>query len=247
MSHAPTPPVAGAPAGAPSPELPAQVVKFTFFQVEPAWRRRPATDKARDTEAFAATLEKFRDSLILNSYSCVGSRGDADLVLWSVGAQLEDIQALHAALNKTELAGFLRVTHSFLSLTRRSQYIRGHEHPGGHGAEKRIVPGEGRYLVVYPFWKTAAWYQLSYEERREMMGEHFRIGHKYPGVKIHTTYAFGVDDPEFVLAFEFNDLEEFLRMVEELRGAKQRPYTLRDTPILTAVKKPLREALGMLG
>lgn len=235
------------PGSAPGPEIPAQVVKFTFFQVAPEWRRLGGEVKARQREEFEAVVQKFGDSLLIPTYSTVGTRGDADLLLWSIGSKLEDIQALHAALNNTALGGYLRTPVSFLSLTRRSQYIRGHEHAGGHGAEKRIVPGQGKYLIVYPFWKTHEWYQLPFEKRTELMAEHFKIGHKYPSIKIHTTYSFGLDDPEFTLAFETDDLEPFMKMVEELRGAKQRPYTLRDTPILTAVRTPLADALRMLG
>jgi len=236
-----------APGATPAPEPPAQVVKFTFFQVDPAWRRLASAVRDEQRKEFEAVVDKHRDALMIHSYSTVGTRADSDLLLWSIGERIEDIQALHAALNRTALGGHLRTNLSFLSLTRRSMYIRGHEHAGGHGSEKRIVPGEGKYIVVYPFWKTHDWYQLPFEKRRELMGEHFRIGHKYPGIKIHTTYSFGLDDPEFVLAFECDDLEQFLRMVEELRGAKQRPYTMRDTPIITAVRSPLRDALGMLG
>lgn len=225
----------------------AQVAKFTFLQASLEWRRLPEAEKEAAREAFAGTVAKFRDTVQVHTYSTVGTRGDCDLLLWCIAGELEDVQALHAALNRSQLGAHLRIAHSFLSLARRSQYIKGHEHEGGHGGAKRIEPGDGRYLVVYPFWKTHAWYQLPFEERREMMAEHFRIGHKYPGVKIHTTYSFGLDDPEFVLAFECDDLEEFLAMVEELRGAKARPYTLRDTPILTAVRASLGDALRMLG
>ena len=35
-----------------------------------------------------------------------------------------------------------------------------------------------------------------------MMDEHITIGHKYPSVKLNTTYSFGLDDQEFVVAFE---------------------------------------------
>jgi chlorite dismutase len=80
------------------------------------------------------------------------------------------------------------------------------------------------------------------------MGEHFRIGHKYPNVKIHTTYSYGLDDQEFILAFETDDPENFLNLVEELRFAESRKYTLRDTPTFTCVAVPdfgaLLESLG---
>lgn len=223
------------------------MVKFTFYQVDPAWRRLAPAVREEQRREFEVVVDKHRDALIVNSYSTVGTRADSDLLLWTIGERLEDIQAFHAALNHAALGAYLRPTLSFLSLTRRSQYIRGHEHVGGHGGEKRVVPGEGAYLIVYPFWKTHAWYQLSFDERRELMAEHFRIGHKYPGIKIHTTYSFGLDDQEFTLAFECDDLQEFVKMVEELRGAKQRPYTLRDTPIVTCVRQPLGQALRMLG
>ncbi len=81
-----------------------------------------------------------------------------------------------------------------------------------------------------------------------MMGEHFRIGHKYPNVKIHTTYSYGLDDQEFVLAFEADEPEDMLNLVEELRFAEQRKYTLRDTPIFTCVAaKDFRALLDTLG
>lgn len=224
-----------------------QVVKFSGFQAEPAWRRLPGEAKARGREEFAAIVGKFADTVVVRPYSTVGTRGDCDLLLWCLGDRVEDVQDLHGALNATVLGAHLRATHSFLSLTRRSAYLKGHEHPGGHGQELRLAPGGSPYLIVYPFWKTHAWYQLPFEERRTMMGEHFRIGHKYPSVRVHTTYSFGLDDPEFVLGFECDDLAEFMAMVEELRGAKQRPYTLRDTPILTAVRRSLPEALALLG
>ena len=232
---------------APSAEPAPQVVKFTFFQAEPTWRRLEPTAKAEAREEFAAVVAKAADAVLVRPYSTVGTRGDADLLLWCLADRLEDVQDLHGALNSTTLGAHLRTSHSFLSLTRRSRYLKGHEHAGGHGQEVRLAPGDSPYLIVYPFWKTHAWYQLSFEERRAMMGEHFRIGHQYPRIRVHTTYSFGLDDPEFVLAFECDDLAEFLAMVEELRGAKQRPYTLRDTPILTGVRRPLPETLRMLG
>ena len=80
-----------------------------------------------------------------------------------------------------------------------------------------------------------------------MMEEHFRIGHRYPTVKISTSYSFGLDDQEFVLGFETNDPSEFLDLVMELRESAARPYTLRDTPIFTCIHKPLKECLDGLG
>lgn len=112
---------------------------------------------------------------------------------------------------------------------------------GGETASLRIVGR--RYLFMYPFWKTHEWYQLSQEARQEMMTEHFRIGHRFPQVKISTAYSFGLDDPEFILGFETDDPGGFLDLVMALRESRARPYTLRDTPIFSCINRPLRECL----
>jgi chlorite dismutase len=102
------------------------------------------------------------------------------------------------------------------------------------------------YLFVYPFIKTHAWYQLSLEERQRMMTEHFAVGHKYPEVKIHTSYSYGLDDQEFVLGFETDNPARFLQLVMDLRSAEQRPYTERDVPIFTCLLGPTSKVLDSL-
>ena len=90
----------------------------------------------------------------------------------------------------------------------RYQIDRPDESEGeGRGA---IRPGGQKYIFIYPFWKTRAWYLLSMSERKRLMDEHIRIGLLYPRVKLNTTYSFGIDDQEFVVAFETNFPEDFL-------------------------------------
>ena len=220
-------------------------VKYTFYRVQPEWRRLPAADRDDGKEEFAAVAAEFADRVALNTYSLVGTRGDADFMLWGVSAELEPINELAAQLNQTRLGGYLETPHSYLAMTRRSPYIDDHKHEGQEGtggaASMRIVGR--RYLFMYPFWKTNEWYQLSKEARQEMMNEHFVIGHKYPQVKISTAYSFGLDDPEFVLGFETDEPGTFLDLVMELRESKARPYTLKDTPIFSCINRPLRECL----
>jgi chlorite dismutase len=60
-------------------------------------------------------------------------------------------------------------------------------------------------------------------------------------------YSFGLDDQEFIVAYETDDLPAFVELVYALRMTQGRRYTLRDTPILTGVHRPLREILGLLG
>ena len=118
---------------------------------------------------------------------------------------------------------------------------------GQEGTRRHIVPVGARYLFVYPFVKTREWYALPMDRRQEMMSEHIRIGHKYPRVRLNTTYSFGLDDQEFVLAFESDYPRDFLDLVMELRESEASRYTLRDTPIFTCIKAPGGALLASLG
>ena len=220
-------------------------VKHSFFKVSPQWRRLSPGERDYSKSQFAEVVAEFSDRITMGSYSLVGTRGDVDFLLWEISPTLEAINELQAQLNRTELGSYLEMPHSYLSMTRRSQYVDSHQHDGQEAATMRII---GRkYLFVYPFLKTHEWYQLSKEERQRLMSEHFVIGHRYPDVKISTAYSFGLDDQEFVLGFESDDPANFLDLVEDLRGSEARPYTLRDTPIFTCVNKPLRACLDDLG
>ena len=128
-------------------------------------------------------------------------------------------------------------------MTRHSIYVDKHVHPGQEGKRGQMVPGESKYLFIYPFVKTRDWYRLPKEKRQELMDEHIRVGHKYPSVKLNTTYSFGLDDQEFVLAFETDQPADFLDLVMELRETEASRYTLRDTPVFTCLKKPLEMIL----
>jgi len=80
-----------------------------------------------------------------------------------------------------------------------------------------------------------------------MMDEHVRIGRKYPSIKLNTTYSYGLDDQEFVVAFEGDSPAEFLDLVMELRESEASAYTLRDTPTFTCVQMSLWDLLDTLG
>jgi len=223
-------------------------VKYSFFKVDPEWRRLPGKERQDNKAQFAEVLGEFSDRVSMSSYSMVGTRGDADFLLWKVSEELEAINELMARVNHTELARYLTMPHSYLAMTRRSPYIDDHKHEGQEGTGSATIRIIGRkYLFIYPFIKTHEWYQLPKEERQELMNEHFVIGHKYPDVKISTAYSFGLDDQEFVLGFETDDPSHFLDLVMDLRESKARPYTLVDTPIFSCIAKPVEACLDDLG
>ena len=102
-----------------------------------------------------------------------------------------------------------------------------------------------KYLVMYPFAKTAEWYLMSRESRQGMMNEHIRIGKQYEDIKQLLLYSFGLQDQEFVVVYETENLPRFSDLVNELRDTEARRYTLQDTPVYTAIYHPAEETLAL--
>lgn len=221
-----------------------RLMRYAFYQVDPAWRRLPDEERARHKKELADVVTN-ATAVDVHTYSTVGMRADSELALWEIADGPEAIQDFQAAMNGTALGKYLSPTYSYLALTRKSQYLKGHKHEGQE-FNMPAGPKGSPYLFVYPMDKQRRWYRVPFEERRKVMGEHFKIGHKYPEVAIHTGYSFGLDDQEFVVAFEGSSLGEFLDLVEELRGSESSAYTARDVPIFTCVKMPINKALDQL-
>jgi len=213
-------------------------VKYTFFKVDPAWRRLPEHERARHKREFLAACEDFGAGHLLQSFSLVGTRADTDLMLVAEAENLDRVHEFHVILSQAGLAQWATQPYSFLGLRKGSEY----------SDEQRFVPRPftGRYLFVYPFVKTRAWYALPADERWRVMQDHIRVGREYPQVDNHTTYCFGLDDQEFVVAFDTDDVGSFLDLVQRLRTTEASAYTLRDTPSFTCIAASLGRALDAL-
>ncbi len=233
----------------PEAEARRQFVNFAFYKVDPAWRRLPLEERESGKQEFRRVVEEHDQPgrMKVLCYSTLGIRGDCDFMLWRIGYDLLKFQEMTAQLLATDLGKYVTTPYSFLSMTKRSVYVDKHVHEDQEGRRLRLTPGQFRYLFVYPFVKNKAWYRLTQHARQGMMNEHIEIGHKYPTVRLNTTYSFGLDDQEFVVAFESDRPDHFLDLVMELRHSEATSYTLRDTPIFTCVHRELPEVLDLLG
>ncbi len=229
-----------------SPAIQRQFVNFLFLKLDPAFRRLDAAAKASVREEFTAAASDVPAGMMCLSYSTAGLKADSDLLLWRISSSADDFQSHTRRLNKTVLGGYLQTPWSFLSMTKRSMYID--KLDPFHTAESRthIIPGKRKYLFVYPFVKTRDWYLLPLERRQEIMNVHIKAGNDYPSVKLNTTYSFGLDDQDFVVAFETDKPEDFLDLVMKLRETDSSKYTQRDTPIFTCVQLPIDAILDQL-
>jgi chlorite dismutase len=230
-----------------APDTQRQFVNFMFFRADRAFRGESAELKAQARREFAEILERYRGAMIVLPYSTVGLKAGIDFMLWRIGFDLDPFQKMASDINRSILGRYLDVPQSFLAMTKHSQYVEEHVHEGQEGRRLRIVPGKKPFLFVYPFVKTREWYLLPTQERQRIMNEHIAVGHKYPRVKINTTYSFGLDDQDFVVAFEAESAAEFLDLVQELRETESSRFTVRDIPMYTCRRSTIEEILDSLG
>jgi len=213
-------------------------VKYTFLKLDPAWRRLDSEQREQDKRELMAACEDFADGHLLQSFSLMGTRGDAELLLIAEAENLQRIHELHVVMAQSGLMKWAQIPYSFLGMRKSSEYSE----------DERTSPRgfEGSYVFVYPFVKSREWYGLPAQERRRIMQGHIQVGREYPGVDNHTTYSFGLDDQEFVVAFDTDDVGTFLDLVQRLRGTEASRYTVRDTPSFTCIRMSLERALNAL-
>jgi chlorite dismutase len=185
-----------------------------------------------------AGCEDFASERLLRAFSLVGTRGDADLLLLSQAANLERIHELHVVLAQSGLMQWCTTPYSFLAMTKGSEY--------SDESRLEVRPAHAKYLFVYPFVKTREWYRLAPDERWRIMQEHIKVGREYPEIDLNTSYSFGLDDQEFVVAFETDDPGSFLDLVQRLRTTEASAYTKRDTPTFSCVSMSVERALSAL-
>ncbi len=229
-----------------------QYVRFAFYKIDPAWRRLEPDVQTRHKRDLLDVIRGFNRQMLLRPYSTIGTRADTELLLWQIAETPTAFHDLAAAIFRTEMGAYLQLAYSYFAQTKRSLYEIRVPAPDGEDEEdpeERLVidPTEAKYLFVYPFIKTREWYQLSQAARQGMMDEHITVGRKYPSIRLNTTYSFGIDDYEFIVAFETDEPSDFLDLVQELRESTVSMYTLQDTPLFTCVNMRLSEALDALG
>ena len=213
-----------------------------LLRLDPAWRRRSAQERQADIDAFCAAAGPATESVVQHAYSTIGLRTEGEILLWRMAPSPEDLEASAARLLSSGIGQWLSPAISLLGMTRPSQYVK-----KPTTQEQSLFSGErSSYLIVYPFTKSTEWYLAPPEERQKVMNGHMKIGHRYPQVRQLLAYSFGLDDQDFIVAYETDDLVAFSDLVRELRSSESRRATLRDTPIIVGIHRPLGEILAML-
>jgi len=216
---------------------------FHFFQFSDHYWK---LDSKERQEIHKNLLNDLEDENIKSYlYQVFPMRSDVDFILWSTTSI--SAEKMIAEYFKSRSIIFNKYRQNLLSkeswwgLTRPSDYARGK-------SSQEIDPFEGNrssYLIVYPFSKTPNWYKIGRDSRQGMMNEHIRIGHQYPEIKQLLLYSTGLQDQEFIVTYETEDIAQFSQLVTDLRSSEARLYTEKDTPIFTALYHTPEETLRL--
>ena len=222
-------------------EKQATFLNFSFFKVDPKWRWLNEIGKDEAAKEFASLVEVANTKIKVRAYSTLGLREDADFMLWMISDSIEKTQVMTSKVYTTVLGKYLTPSYVFLSAARPSVYAA------------KVTPGfmtdeqPSKYCIVYPFVKSREWYLLPLEERKKMMEEHIAVGRKFPQIRLNTTYSLGLDDQDFMLAFETADLMAFQELIMQLRETRVSKYIVRDTPMIVCVYKGIEDIIKSLG
>src|SRR3981081_349115 len=213
----------------------APFVQALALGLDPAWRRLPEAERCADARVFEQALQV--PGVTTHCYSMIGLHPGADLLLWRLSPTLEQLEEAAAAALRTGIGPWLRVSESLLGLIQPSQYVK-----KPTAQEQSLLSGErSRYLIVYPFTKSSDWYLLGREARQGIMNEHMRVGHEYPPVRPLLPHSLGTAHQDFPRASQTDDMVAFGDLVRALRSTESRRSTVRDTPILIGIHRPLAE------
>jgi len=196
-----------------------------YFAYEDEGRREM---RARITQEVAALAPAS------HFYTTYPTKADSDFMIWSAIAADDPAAPAQFFTRYAELVegwDAVRPDLTLWGMTRPSMYSRGK-------SEQDMDPMDGPrapYLIVYPFSKTKDWYLMSMDARQGQMNEHIKLGKQFFDIKQLLLYSFGLQDQEFVVSYETEDLGRFSELVQALRATEARRHTLSDTPIITGI------------
>jgi peroxiredoxin len=214
---------------------------YPVFRATPDLRERGAGDVESMAHEAEILLKEWSDRItVRGTYAVTGFRPDADLMMWWVAPSADDVQDLMVAFRRTSLGRRLDLAWAFMGVVRPAEFSPDHRPAFVRGEPPR------KYACVYPYVRTSDWYLLPPEQRSELLAEHGDFGREYPDVLANTTSAFGLNDWEWILAFESDDLARIVDCLRRLREAEARRYTKEEVPFVTGIRKPFVEVVAAL-
>jgi chlorite dismutase len=227
-----------------------ELIRYTMwsvFRVQSPGALEAAGDESRGgRDGLAAEVSELcqqasgKGVVTRGCYDVQGLRADADYMFWWVAPSSDDLQEMYARFRRTGLGRASEPVWSVMALHRPAEFNKSHIPAFLADEEPRA------YMSVYPFVRSYEWYLLDDAERRSMLAEHGIMAREYPDVRANTVSCFALNDYEWILAFEADELHRIVDLMRHLRGAEARRHTRAEIPFYTGHRKPVRELLAAL-
>ena len=225
-----------------------ELIRYTMWSVfrvtDPAALDDPARSGTREDLAREVTelLDQAagKGTVTRGCYDVQGLRADADYMFWWHAPSSDDLQEIYARFRRTRLGRASEPVWSVMALHRPAEFNKGHVPAFLADEEPR------NYVSVYPFVRSYEWYLIDPGGRRKMLAEHGMMAREYPDVRANTVASFSLNDYEWILAFEADELHRIVDLMRHLRGAEARRHTRVEIPFFTGRRKPVRELIAAL-
>lgn len=192
-----------------------------------------------ELEAWAADLAR-GDVVLRGCYDVSAFRAGMDLMLWLHGPSATSLQAALRGFRRTACGPLTSLAWSAIGTHRPAEFSRDHVPSFMLGSEPR------GWLCVYPFVRSLEWYLLPEDERRAMLREHGLAGRAFAGVQANTVASFALNDWEWILALESDDLHELVDLMRDLRATQARRHVREEVPFHTGRLIGLSEVIEVL-
>jgi chlorite dismutase len=229
------------PEAVPSPADPNAVVRYA------AWAVYGRTDgPLRDEDAAQHELEAWAERLtagdvvLRGTYDVSGLRAGTDLLLWFHGPSAESLQAAMRGFRRTAVGAALTLAWSVFGTHRPAEFSR--DHVPSFMLDTQALG----WLCVYPFVRSYDWYLLPEVERRAMLREHGLAGRAFTGVQANTVASFALNDYEWILALEADDLHDLVDLMRDLRSTQARRHVREEIPFHTGRRVDWAQAIEVV-
>ena len=201
-----------------------------------AWREAPDHERERALEEGIDHLRAHEDLTDADAggsavFSIVGHK--ADLLVMHMRPTTAHLNRAERRFEGTALAGFTERTTSYVSVTEISGYMTedledGLENIEDAGRRKymqtRLYPSipDSEHVCFYPMDKRRDpaynWYDLPFDERRELISGHGEVGREYAGkVTQIITGSLGFDDYEWGVTLFADDATQIKKLLYQMR------------------------------
>jgi chlorite dismutase len=223
-----------------------ELIRYTMWSVFRVGDRDALDSGRGGRDGAAAELSEFLEQaagkgvVTRGCYDLQGMRADADYLIWWHAATADDLQETYARFRRTRLGRASEPAWSAMALHRPAEFNKGHI-PAFLAAEEPRA-----YISLYPFVRSYEWYLLEPSERRDLLAEHGMMAREYPDVRANTVACFALNDFEWMLCFEADELHRIVDLMRHLRGAEARLHTRVEIPFFAGRRKPVVELIAAL-